>query len=138
MVLIGVCLSLAGILTLFFFLHGREGQTVCISYDGQKLYEQTLPQDDTKWYCLITWQEGEARLECTGEEPEIPTEGSYNLVVIGRAGVSMEEADCRDQICVHHVSIRAEGESIICLPHKLVVQMGQNASQQETLDGMVK
>ena len=35
----------------------------------------------------------------------------------------MEAADCRDQICVRHRAVSAVGESIICLPHKLVVEI---------------
>lgn len=138
MVLVGVCLFGAGILTLFFLLQRKDAQTVCISYDGETLYEQTLPQGDAKWYYLITWQNGEIRQEFDTEAMEIPKEGSYNLIVITQEGVSMEGADCRDQICVHHVPITTDGESIICLPHRLVVQMKQSSAEQETLDGMVK
>ena len=33
----------------------------------------------------------------------------------------MEEADCPDLLCVHQKAISKEGESIICLPNKVVV-----------------
>lgn len=132
------CLIGAGILTLFFFLQEKAGQTVSILYAGETIYEQGIPQDDTKWYCLITWQDGEIRQECGKEAPKVPEEGAYNLIVMTREGVWMKEADCRDQICVHHVPITAEGESIICLPHKLIVQMNRSSSGQEALDGMVR
>ena len=33
----------------------------------------------------------------------------------------MIEADCPDQICVNHLAISRDGESIICLPNKVVI-----------------
>lgn len=47
----------------------------------------------------------------------------FNLLAVSDACVRMEAADCRDQICVHHIPIAGGGESIICLPHKLVVEI---------------
>ena len=35
----------------------------------------------------------------------------------------MKSSDCRNQVCVNHAPISRSGESIICLPHKLVVRI---------------
>ena len=35
----------------------------------------------------------------------------------------MKSADCPDQICVHQRAISKNGESIICLPNKVVVSI---------------
>ena len=32
-------------------------------------------------------------------------------------------ADCPDQVCVHHKEISRNGESIICLPNKVVISI---------------
>ena len=69
--------------------------------------------------------------------PEIPKEVSFNLLSVSGSDVSMEAADCRDQICVHHKPISAAGESIICLPHRFVAEIVGGESQ-ETPDGMVR
>ena len=53
----------------------------------------------------------------------IPDEGAFNLFSVTDGVVRMEAADCRDQICVRHRAVSAVGESIICLPHKLVVEI---------------
>ena len=37
--------------------------------------------------------------------------------------VKMESSDCHNQVCVNHKPISRSGESIICLPHKVVVQI---------------
>jgi hypothetical protein len=33
----------------------------------------------------------------------------------------VEAADCPDKLCVSHREIFREGESIVCLPHRVVV-----------------
>lgn len=48
-------------------------------------------------------------------------DGNYNILRISEGRAEVTEADCRDQICVHHAPVSAAGETIICLPHKLVV-----------------
>jgi len=54
--------------------------------------------------------------------------GAYNIITIQDGWVSMTEADCPDKICVKHSKIHYNGESIVCLPHKLVVEIhnGEN------------
>ncbi len=54
-------------------------------------------------------------------EHKIKTDYGYNLLVIKDGSAYIADADCRDKICQHHRAIKKEGESIICLPHKLVV-----------------
>mgnify|MGYP002574392278 CR=1 FL=1 len=43
--------------------------------------------------------------------------------VIENGSVHMEDADCPDQYCVQHAAIRSSHETIICLPHELVVEI---------------
>ncbi|MCM1134515.1 MAG: NusG domain II-containing protein [Clostridium sp.] len=50
-------------------------------------------------------------------------EEHYNLLLIDGGKVSVSDADCPDQLCVKQRSISNNGESIICLPHKLVLQI---------------
>ena len=37
--------------------------------------------------------------------------------------VTVQDADCPDKICEKHRAINRTGETIICLPHKLVVEI---------------
>lgn len=50
-------------------------------------------------------------------------EGHYNMIVIESETVSMIESDCRDQICVHTAPITRQGQSIICLPNRVMVEV---------------
>lgn len=47
--------------------------------------------------------------------------GGKNTLVISGGKAKVSEADCPDGICTAHSAISRSGESIICLPHKLVV-----------------
>lgn len=50
-------------------------------------------------------------------------DGEYNILEIKDGEAFMSEASCPDQICVLHSHIRYTGESIVCLPHKVLVEI---------------
>ena len=60
-------------------------------------------------------------------EYRIETEYGTNLLVIADGTARLTEADCPDLLCVKQGSIRYAGDSIICLPHKLVVEITGDA-----------
>ena len=65
-------------------------------------------------------------------EKEIATEnGGTNTLVIKDGRAKMVEANCPDGICKNHKAISRNGESIICLPHKVVVSVVDNNSDDE-------
>jgi len=47
----------------------------------------------------------------------------YNTLVIANGTATMTAADCPDQICVKARGIKTPGETIVCLPHKLIVEI---------------
>ena len=53
----------------------------------------------------------------------IETESGWNLLVISDGEVYILDADCPDKLCVGQGKIDENGESLICLPHKLVVEV---------------
>ena len=61
--------------------------------------------------------------------------GSYSLnknQTIKNGKVSMIKADCPDKICVNHAAISKKGETIVCLPHKVVIEVvDQDGTQKE-------
>lgn len=50
-------------------------------------------------------------------------EDEYNIVEIKNGKVKMREANCRDLICTHMPSIEKIGETIVCLPHRLILEI---------------
>lgn len=93
-------ISLAG---LAFFLLRGEGNTVTVEVDGAVLGTYPLSEDRSV----------EIR---TGERDE-----ELNLLVIKDGKAYVETATCPDGICAAHKPISREGESIVCLPHKVVI-----------------
>ncbi len=53
----------------------------------------------------------------------VKDEDGYNRIVIADGVVWMAEADCPDQYCVKHAKIQYNHETIVCLPHELVVEI---------------
>ena len=61
-------------------------------------------------------------------------EGEHtNTLVIAGGTARVIEASCPDQICVRRGAVQYAGESIVCLPHKLVVTVQGGAGNG--LDG---
>ena len=58
-----------------------------------------------------------------------------NILIIENNEVNMYEANCPDQICVKHVPISKNGETIVCLPNKVVVTVKEAATGE--LDAVV-
>lgn len=61
-------------------------------------------------------------------------DGDYNVLVINDNEVWISKADCPDQLCVHQHKISKVGESIICLPHKLVIRIAD--TEKSDLDAV--
>ncbi len=59
----------------------------------------------------------EARLPVGAER------GFLNVVEVADGRVRVADADCPDRLCVRQGWIRYDGESIVCLPHKLIVSI---------------
>ncbi|MBQ9155690.1 MAG: NusG domain II-containing protein [Eubacterium sp.] len=67
------------------------------------------------------------------DRPVVNTgDGWENILKIEDGRVSMVKADCPDKICVDHKPIRNVGETIVCLPHKLVVEIIDEGGVEQT------
>ena len=74
---------------------------------------------------------------CKNQTYKIPTKSGLNVMKIKDGKVTMEKADCPDQICHKHKAIEKSGETIVCLPHKVVIEVSSDKDDQE-LDGMTR
>lgn len=50
-------------------------------------------------------------------------DGGHNTLVIADGKATVTEATCPDGVCVRHRAIDRAGQSIICLPNKVVVRV---------------
>ncbi|MDD2503579.1 MAG: NusG domain II-containing protein [Clostridia bacterium] len=61
-------------------------------------------------------------------------DGRYNQMILTSTGVSIKEASCPDQICVNWGNINKPGQTIVCLPHKVVIRIIGNQEGESPLD----
>ena len=66
----------------------------------------------------------------------IDRNGNHNLVVISDGTVHMEEASCKNQICVHQGIINASGQMIVCLPNGVIAEIRAADSSQAEYDAV--
>lgn len=64
------------------------------------------------------------------DEREIDMDG-HNKVVIADGEVCMEEADCPDKLCISQGKISKPGQTIICLPNKVMVTIKGGKSEYD-------
>lgn len=77
---------------------GNAGKTVTVSQNNSVVYEGKLSEDK------------ELRL-------------NTNTVIIKDGEASMSYSSCKNQICTNHRHISKKGESIICLPNKVIIEI---------------
>ena len=94
---------------LFFY---QSGNSVSIYIDGE--FYQKLPLNN------------DASLNIPGAD------GGINHLEIKNGAASITDANCPDKLCVHQKKIQNNGESLVCLPHKVIVEV----SSHNELDGI--
>ena len=50
----------------------------------------------------------------------------------------MHESDCKDKICMKMGKISLTGDSIICLPNRLMLKIVEDKPSDESLDMIIK
>ncbi len=119
----GDCFILLGIMVVVVFLliliHGNaEGNQVHVTVNG-----------NTTTYSLFENQ----KITLTNKEENDTADSALlitNQIVIDEGQVYMEQADCRDQVCVKHKAISKNGEMIICLPNKVYIEVQSNTEKE--------
>ncbi|MDU3137340.1 MAG: NusG domain II-containing protein [Anaerococcus prevotii] len=99
----------------------EKGNVLVIEQDSKVIKEVPLDKDD------------EFRIEYGGH---------FNIVKIKDGKAYVSDADCNDQICVHMAPIHDVGETIICLPHRLFMEVystdDANNSREDKIDKVVR
>jgi len=72
---------------------------------------------DGEVYESFEWTEG---LE---KEIKLDTQFGLNIILVDRDGLRMKYSDCPDQVCVRDGTINSPGEILVCLPHRLIVEI---------------
>ena len=100
--LIAVILALAAIAMLALLLFRTEGDSVVVTVDGKTYGTYSLYEDVSV---------------------DVNSEMGYNKLVIKDRKAYVAEASCPDGICAADRPISYGGQSIICLPNKVVIEI---------------
>ena len=96
----------AGLAFLFFRPQPSESLSRAeISVDGKAVMELDLSEDQ-----VLT-------VDGAG--------GGYNRIQVRGGAVSVLEASCPDKVCVHTGTVRYPGETIVCLPNRMIITVIQ-------------
>ena len=110
-ILIAAVIAIAGIIFAVTSLTAKNGAYVQVQQDGK--VTQTLPLDKDAEIVIRTGK------------------NETNTLKIENSEASVIQASCPDKICVHHKKISKDGETIICLPHKLVITVVDEKNDNE-------
>ncbi|MGB8454827.1 MAG: NusG domain II-containing protein [Anaerocolumna sp.] len=102
-ILIIIILALAAAGLICMNIAKKSGDRVVVKVDG-KVYKELPLNKDTS-------------LEIDG------VGGGKNYLVIKDGHADMVDANCPDKLCVHQRDIENNGETIVCLPNKVVVEI---------------
>lgn len=114
-IIILIVLALLVIFAVIFYSNRKTGNIVVINHNGKETGLYPLSEDR------------EIRIKDKNGKVT-------NVVCIKDGQVYMKEADCPDQICVKQGRKSKDGESITCLPNKVVVEVkGEDRSHMDTM-----
>ncbi len=119
--LIACALALATLLYLVSQISlGAQASDVVVTVDGREVLRRPLAMENS----YVIEQE----------------DGSRNVVRVEGGAVRMEEANCRDGLCIRQGRMKNAAKTIVCLPHKLVVRLEGGAPQaaEDELDVIVQ
>lgn len=115
-IVIATVLAVVGVLAFFlYYVNGDSGKYVQVEVNGKVVETLKLDENFEKKYDF---------------------DGNTNTLVIKDGKATVTEANCKDGICVNHMPISRSGESIICLPHKLVVTVVDKADNDSEIDAV--
>ena len=119
--LVAVGLAASAILTMSHADAG-SGAKVIIESDGSLYARYPLSEDRV----VVVPAPKQRSVDAPSADSDAPASEQYdyyNVVEIKDGKVSVTEASCKNQVCVRHGSISKAGESIVCLPNRLVVSI---------------
>ena len=134
-----LAVAFAGLLLIK--LRSDKGSYAVISYDGEVQFAQILLEQSEPMYYLLTYENSDDPNSITMQKFSVKEWESvslpnteYNVFICSDNEIKMLQSSCPDKICVNHSTISDTGENIICLPHKLVIEI--KGGKESDLDGV--
>lgn len=112
LILLAVVLALGAVLAAVLLLRSSGGGMAQVRVAG--VVTASYPLDEDASYTI------------TGAN------GGTNLLVIEDGSARIEEASCPDGVCVHTGRVHRDGQSIVCLPNQVVVEIVSESAENSS------
>ena len=113
--LVVVLLALAVVLLIVIYNRGREGSYVVVMIRNKEIARYSLAINAI--YAIYDIYDDYDNYDNNGDN------GRKNKIEIKDGRVRMLEASCPNHLCIRQGWISLEGQSIVCLPNKVVVRI---------------
>ena len=82
-----------------------------------------LPKTDSTVHVTVDGKDVQLVDLHVNQTVPIVTQYGENIIQIQNGKVSVIDANCKNHICKNHYAISHNGETIVCLPHHLVISI---------------
>lgn len=101
---------------------------ICLSFIPELVFGMMMGKNFSGTYAEITLDgkpyKKVALSEHKGEDKiEVKTSYGYNIIEVKDKSIKILDADCKDEICIKSGFISEPGQIIVCLPHKLMIEI---------------
>ncbi len=97
------------------------------------LYLLTRPGETGHWAVVTVDGQEVGRYSLAEDRTVTIGEADYNVLEISGGGAAVVEANCGDHTCVRTGTVSRTGETIVCLPHRLVVEIVGGAADVDAV-----
>lgn len=101
-IIVFASIIILSVLLFSFSFFGDDGKQVAVTVDNKPYRAYSLDKNG---------------------EYEIKTENGKNTLVISDGAAYFKDSDCPDKTCQRMGKISKAGETIVCLPHKVVAEV---------------
>ena len=112
-IFIAALLAFAALLGAVLMLTRQAGNAVVVTIDGE-------------YYATFSLSEPLVHEIRTGEDGQ-----QLNVLVIKDGQAFVQHASCPDGICANHRPISYGGQSIVCLPHRVVITVQRQSTADQ-------
>lgn len=110
-----------------------------LSFLPHLFFGMFVSKDYNKTYAVVTvngkpYKEIPLTGQISAKDYRIETEYGTNLLRVENERIAIIEADCPDKICVEPGFIHKPGQSLVCLPNRVYVEIEGINQEQEGID----
>lgn len=112
-ILILILLAAAALFFLGYRFWNRQSPEMVVVYVGDEEYARFPIAED--------------------KELLIETDRGSNYLVVRDGKADVTEADCPDKLCVRQSAVSETGETIVCMPHQVIVTVERAAQKARSI-----